>query len=229
MPADMRRSATWFSGIGQSQVLATPIQMANVAATLARNGVWMKPHLVPAGTAVDPAKIPGPDVVDLHLNPQALAEAREGMIRVVNSVAGTGTALHRTDMIVAGKTGSAQAAPLRVTQRNELGEVIQKPGRVPVKGEDGKITIEDGMVNDLEKLDLGTHDSPNPKAPWYRGTGAHEDKISHAWFIGYAPANNPKIAFAVMVEYGGGGGATAGYVAKRMLDACIAEGYLPKQ
>jgi penicillin-binding protein 2 len=229
MPAEMRRSATWFSGIGQSQVLATPIQMANVAAVLARNGVWMKPRLVPAGTDIDPARTPGPDVVDLHLNPAALAEARDGMIRVVNSVAGTGTSLHRTDILVAGKTGSAQAAPLRVVQRDELGEVIQKPVKLSVKGEDGKITLKDGMINDLEKLKLGTHASPNPKAPWYRGTGANEDKISHAWFIGYAPANNPKIAFAVMVEYGGGGGATAGYVAKHMLDACIAEGYLPKQ
>ena len=37
---------TWFSGIGQAPVSATPIQMANVAATIARNGVWKRPRLV---------------------------------------------------------------------------------------------------------------------------------------------------------------------------------------
>jgi penicillin-binding protein 2 len=226
---NIRRPATWFSGIGQDKVLATPIQMANVAALLARNGVWMKPRLVPAGTKVDPEKIPGPDMVDLHLNPAAVAEARDGMIRVVNSPAGTGTSLHRTDMLVAGKTGSAQAAPLKVRQRDEFGEIITTPREVMIQDEDGtarKVTRE---IPVLRKLELGTHANRNPDAPWYRGSGANEDKISHAWFMGYAPANNPRIAFAVMVEYGGGGGATAGFVAKRVLDACIAQGYLPKQ
>ena len=34
------------AGIGQGQVHATPIQMANVAATIARNGVWKRPRLI---------------------------------------------------------------------------------------------------------------------------------------------------------------------------------------
>ncbi len=37
------RQKTWFSGIGQDPVRATPIQMANIAATIARGGVWMRP------------------------------------------------------------------------------------------------------------------------------------------------------------------------------------------
>src|SRR5207237_78097 len=40
------KSVIWFSGIGQAQVLATPLQMANIAATIAREGVWMRPRLV---------------------------------------------------------------------------------------------------------------------------------------------------------------------------------------
>jgi penicillin-binding protein 2 len=40
----------------------------------------------------------------------------------------------------------------------------------------------------------------------------------HAWFVGYAPVENPRIAFAVVVEHGGHGGSTAAPVARRVLD-----------
>lgn len=39
----------------------------------------------------------------------------------------------------------------------------------------------------------------------------------HAWFAGYAPADNPRIAFAVMLEEAGHGGAIAGPVAYQFL------------
>ncbi|MEN8671116.1 MAG: penicillin-binding protein 2 [Ketobacter sp.] len=50
------------------------------------------------------------------------------------------------------------------------------------------------------------------------------DKIAewhrdHALFVGFAPVNNPKIAIAVLVENGGGGGSTAAPVARQVLDA----------
>jgi len=40
----------------------------------------------------------------------------------------------------------------------------------------------------------------------------------HAWFIGYAPANDPKIAVAVVVEHGGHGGAAAAPVARKVIE-----------
>ncbi len=40
----------------------------------------------------------------------------------------------------------------------------------------------------------------------------------HAWFIAYAPAENPKIAVAVLVENGGHGGSTAGPIARIAFD-----------
>jgi penicillin-binding protein 2 len=40
----------------------------------------------------------------------------------------------------------------------------------------------------------------------------------HALFIAYAPADDPKIAFAILVENGGHGGATAGPIARTILD-----------
>jgi penicillin-binding protein 2 len=42
---------------------------------------------------------------------------------------------------------------------------------------------------------------------------------NHAWFIGFAPRVNPEIAVAVLVEHGGGGGASAGPVAQKIFQA----------
>ena len=46
-------------------------------------------------------------------------------------------------------------------------------------------------------------------------------KETHAWFVGYAPAENPKIAVAVIVEEGGSGGKTAAPIARQMFDAYL--------
>ncbi len=40
----------------------------------------------------------------------------------------------------------------------------------------------------------------------------------HAWFIAYAPAENPQIALAVLVENGGHGGGTAAPIARKVMD-----------
>src|SRR3546814_19966379 len=42
-----------------------------------------------------------------------------------------------------------------------------------------------------------------------------------AWFIGYAPAQDPEIAVAVMVEHGGYGGPTAAPIARKLFDAWL--------
>jgi penicillin-binding protein 2 len=206
MPVENALAATWFSGIGQSQVLATPIQMANVAATIARRGVWVRPHLLVNETA-DAARR------DLKLNPAALDAAFAGMVNVVNSPAGTGTVLHRDDMVVAGKTGTAQAARFNTIETDQAGNFVRDENGRKVRNYD---------------YEPSTPDKPNPKMPWYRGSGNTGTDLGHAWFIGFAPAQNPKIAFAVMVEYGGSGGKDAGPIAQAILDACLEHGYLSK-
>jgi penicillin-binding protein 2 len=42
-----------------------------------------------------------------------------------------------------------------------------------------------------------------------------------AWFIAFAPVDNPKIAVAVMVEHGGYGATTAGPIARKIMDAWL--------
>ncbi|RLB18352.1 MAG: penicillin-binding protein 2 [Deltaproteobacteria bacterium] len=43
----------------------------------------------------------------------------------------------------------------------------------------------------------------------------------HAWFVAIAPANQPKIAVAVVVEHGGHGGSAAGPIAKEVISAYL--------
>jgi peptidoglycan glycosyltransferase len=40
---------------------------------------------------------------------------------------------------------------------------------------------------------------------------------THAWFVGFAPAENPKIAVAAVVENAGGGGANAGPIVREVI------------
>ncbi len=43
--------------------------------------------------------------------------------------------------------------------------------------------------------------------------------MDHAWFVAFAPVDNPDIALSVFVEHGGGGGAVAAPIAKRAIEA----------
>ena len=43
-------------------------------------------------------------------------------------------------------------------------------------------------------------------------------KESHAWFTGFAPAEDPKIAISVVVEEGGSGGREAAPIARAVFD-----------
>lgn len=45
----------------------------------------------------------------------------------------------------------------------------------------------------------------------------------HAWFMGYAPAESPHIAFAVLIEHGGHGGSAAAPVAAHLVQAWAAK------
>jgi penicillin-binding protein 2 len=48
-----------------------------------------------------------------------------------------------------------------------------------------------------------------------------ERKRDHSWFIAYAPADDPKIAVAVLVENGGFGASVAAPIARKVLDAYL--------
>jgi cell division protein FtsI/penicillin-binding protein 2 len=83
------------SAIGQARVLATPLEMASVAAAVAAGG-YRPPRLVATG--------PPPPVVPFA--PGVAATTAELMGLVVTS--GTGTAARLAGTPVAGKTGTAE-------------------------------------------------------------------------------------------------------------------------
>ena len=53
------------------------------------------------------------------------------------------------------------------------------------------------------------------------GTAQVAGKDDYAWFVGFAPANNPKYAVAVIIEQGGHGGSVAGPAARQILAALL--------
>ena len=112
---------------------------------------------------------------------------------------------------MARRPGSAQTGPLRTPRRDELLRAI--------KDDRGHVVYDD--------YEPGTYDLPNALVPWYRYTGTKQDtRPAHGWMIGFAPAEHPTIAFAVLVEYGGGGGPAAGSVVKKLVEAAKEEGYV---
>jgi cell division protein FtsI/penicillin-binding protein 2 len=91
------------SAIGQGEVLATPLEMANVAQTVGNDGVRMP-------TAIVRNKKLRPDAEPVRvMSPKLANEMTELMIGVVTE--GTGTAGAIPQAQVAGKTGTAELGP----------------------------------------------------------------------------------------------------------------------
>lgn len=146
-PSDPDAPQTALSAIGQYDVRATALQMAQVGAGIANHGIVMAPYLV--------NQTLGPDLSVLsRTTPKAVTQAMSRanadallamMVGVVKG--GTGGNARISGVTVGGKTGTAQT----------------QPGTPP-----------------------------------------------HAWFVGIAPADNPAVAVAVVVENGGGASEISG-------------------
>ncbi len=107
-----RRGLPWFPGdslnvgIGQGDVLATPMQLALMTSILANKGQGYRPHLVKsvAGQEVEPVALPLVDTEPQHWN-----QIFKAMRSVMHSSYGTARiAGSRAGYRMAGKTGTAQ-------------------------------------------------------------------------------------------------------------------------
>jgi penicillin-binding protein 2 len=97
--------------IGQGALVVTPLQMANLTATLANGGKVFRPRLVRGWrNAGDPVFVEeAPEVVQvLGWKPEDIALARNGMRDVVNSAWGTARKVALPNVVIAGKTGTAE-------------------------------------------------------------------------------------------------------------------------
>ncbi len=126
-------------GIGQGDVLTTPLQLAVMAARVANGGVAVKPRLVRPATGADPLsdaqaeqELPSLGISEEHLN-----VLRQGMFDVINGPPGATTAAaaklrfkdpERREWTMSGKTGTAAVRRISVAER-EAG--ARDPGELP--------------------------------------------------------------------------------------------------
>jgi penicillin-binding protein 2 len=158
-------------GIGQGYNAFTILQLAHALATLANDGVVMKPHVVQA--------LQNPDTLErravvtresgrIELRPEHLALVKSAMVEVNQQ--GTGRLSFRdAPYLAGGKTGTSQVIGIRQNERYDEKRVAER----------------------------------------------HRD---HSLFVAFAPAENPRIALAVIVENGGFGAQAAAPIARKVLD-----------
>ncbi len=129
---------------------------------------------------------------------------------------------HLVRSILDGKTGRTLTMPLRVAgglpfkeenlERVRLAmiDVTLPGGTAPRVGADTPYKVA-GKTGTAQVVAI----KQNEKYIESRVAERHRD---HALFIAYAPAEDPKIALAILVENGGHGGSTAGPIARQVLD-----------
>ena len=104
------------SGYGQGQVLINPLHMACIYSAFCNEGNIVKPYLVYQAEATVTFWKPG------AFSKETANQVLEGTKKVVNDSHGTGHAAHRDDIVLAGKTGTAEIkASKDDTSGTELG------------------------------------------------------------------------------------------------------------
>ena len=168
------RGLPWFPGdnlnlaIGQGYALTTPMQLAEMTATLANRGHRLRPQVV--GQVGDKVMMPVEEDF-INVEDEHWDYVLGAMMGVMHGARGTARrAAYGADYHIAGKTGTAQV-----------------------------VAIPQGQEYDSESL--------------------LERQRDHALFIGFAPAEAPRIAVAVIVENGESGSGVAAPVARQVFDA----------
>lgn len=95
--------------IGQGEIEATPLQMANLCAMIANRGYYIAPHVVRA------VEYPNREVHQLefekkvvNISPEHFNTVIEGMQAVVDETKTLGATVHLDNIIICGKTGTVQ-------------------------------------------------------------------------------------------------------------------------
>jgi peptidoglycan glycosyltransferase len=98
---------------------------------------------------------------------------------------------------------------------------LEPPGSRRVMSEQVAATMRDFMVSVVDNAQANGVQIPGVKVGGKTGTAESGQGTSHAWFIAFAPADNPTIAVAVVVENGGQGGVVASPIAGAVITAAL--------
>ena len=168
-------------GIGQGDLLVTPLQIATYVAMIANGGKTVRPRMVkgPEAAPVSDAASYGPTHLASLTDDDwlRLIASMEDVVHLGGQgFRGNGTAWAYIGQDIsyrmAGKSGTAQVVEIR-------------------QGEE------------------------------YNEEELSEFRRKHAWFMAFAPVDDPQIALAVLVENGGGGSSVAAPVARKVVDAYL--------
>lgn len=169
-------------GIGQGYNNFTMLQLASATATLANNGVKMKPHLVKEVVDImthAPTTTTRESVGEVVAKPANIAVIKKAMVGV--NIEGTSAASFRgATYTSAGKTGTAQVVQIKQNEK-------------------------------------------------YVASKMEERFRDHALFTAFAPAEEPTIALAIIVENAGFGGQSAAPIARRVIDYWLLNQYPSKE
>ncbi|MEX1103067.1 MAG: penicillin-binding transpeptidase domain-containing protein, partial [Dehalococcoidia bacterium] len=99
---------------------------------------------------------------------------------------------------------------------------LESPGSHRVMNEDVAAIMRDFMVSVVDASQANGVQIPGVKVGGKTGTAESGQDTSHAWFIAFAPADDPVIAVAVVVENGGQGGVVASPIAGTVIRAALA-------
>lgn len=171
-------------GIGQGDVLVTPLQLATMTSIIANRGKVIRPRLLkPEADKPPPLEFDPPQPL-----PDVIGPSPDDWERMISSM---------QDVVHRGNRGFKDGYGQNGTAWAYIGRDIEyrmagKSGTAQV------VEIKQGEEYDEELLD--------------------EFKRKHAWFIAFAPADDPLIALAVLVENGGGGSSVAAPVAREVID-----------
>ncbi len=131
-------------------------------------------------------------------------------------------------------TGQIHENRLRITGDESSGEAppFTRPEPKPIAGLHAATlaVVREGLervVQDRHGTAYKTVRLPNVKIAGKTGTAEVGGRLpDHAWFAGYVPADEPKVAFAVVIEHGGSGGKVAGPVAKEFVKMLLELGVI---
>lgn len=166
-----QKGETLSVAIGQGFNLATPLQMAVLAAAVGNGGNRYQPMILDRIQSADGEVLQKNEprlTGKLPISPVNLDRVKLGLWKVVNGENGTARGSRLADIDLSGKTGTSQ---------------------VVSRKEDETLAEEDVPIH----------------------------LRAHAWFVAYAPSEQPTIAVAVVVEHGEHGSGAAAPIAREMI------------